>query len=106
MKEVEKLLKKIINDFNDPEAFYSYGFEAISTAEKQDYRAMIKFSKDGIKPLVFGANSEADLIAQIKHFDKSDDPKNVNISFHQAQIEIQKQILNFHETQLREYDNT
>lgn len=105
MQQVERLLKKIIKDFNDPDAYWTYGFEKLSTSKKGDYRAMIKFSKDSVKPLVFGANTEDALIAQIKHFDQSDDPRDINVSFHHSQIEIQKEIMTFHEQQLRKYEN-
>lgn len=104
MPEVERLLKQIIKDFNDKDAQFMYGYENISTG-KPDYKALIKFSKDGVKPLVFGANKEKDLIKQIKDFIESDEPKDINISYHKAQIEIQEAILNHHRKMVADYED-
>lgn len=104
MGEVEKLLKKIIKKTGDDQAKYMFGVEYSSDTDP-DYKAMIKFSKDGVPPFLAGAGSEVELIERLKDYIKNGDIKKVAVMYCEAQILLEKKAIEFHESLIEQYEN-
>lgn len=104
MKDVEKLLKEIIKRSKDKDAIYIYGVEYSSTSDP-GFKALVRFTKEGVAPAVFAANSKQNLKKMIKKYLDGGNPKDVNILYHRGQISIEESAIRFHELLIEEYEN-
>lgn len=102
MKDVEELINKIIKKSNDKEATYLYGVEYSHNTDPA-FRCVIRFTKDGVPPVIVGTTSKKELKKTLQSVLKGSEVKDVNMRYHEAQIELQKQAMRFHEKMLRDY---
>lgn len=104
MKDVEALLLKIIEKAQDKEAKYLYGIE-YSSDSKPGYKALVRFSKGDVKPIMFAGNTKRELKKGITDYLEGKEIKPVTIMFHEAQIELEKAAIRFHERRISDYEN-
>ena len=104
MKRIEALLKKIRKQAKDKDATYLYGVE-YSSNTKPGYKAMVRFTKHGVPPVIFAADTEDKLEDSILEYLGGEDVKDINIRYHQEQIELERQAIRFHENLIKDYAN-
>lgn len=102
MKEVEKLLKKIIKKSKDKQAQYWYGVEYCGHNEP-DYRARILYSKR-LESVLFSSTSLPKLKEKIELYIKNGNAKDSVIAYCEAQIELAKNDIRFNLNLIEEYN--
>lgn len=95
MKQIKKLLNEIIKKSKDKDAVFTYGYE-FSSDSGYNYRAMIRFSKSAVEPLLAGADTLKGLEKALKGYLNGDSIKNIAIMYCEAQIEVEKKAIKFH----------
>lgn len=103
MQEVEKLLKELIKKIKDKDATYMFGVE-YSSDTVPNYKAMIKFTKQGVQPFLAGATSEIKLIEEIKGALNDESFKDIAIRYCEGQIYIEEQAIKFHKDLISDYE--
>lgn len=105
MTDVEQLIKKVTKKMKDKQAKYLYGYE-FSSDSTPSYKAMIRFSKDGVPAVVFAAKTKRELKKQITEYLMGAEAKDINIRYHEAQIELEQEAIRFHQKAMEEYEST
>lgn len=104
MKDIEDLLKEIGVKAEDNEIKYLYGVE-YSSDSNTGWKALVRFSKDGVAPVVFSETSKSNLKAALKRYISGDELKDVITMYHLGQIELEKEAIRFHEAAIKEHEN-
>lgn len=104
MKDVEELLRKIIKQANDEDASYICGVE-YSNDTDPDYKALVRFTKEGVSPVMVAAKTKRQLKKELNNYLNGDTTKDVNIRFHEAQIELEQKSIRFHRDCIHDYEH-
>lgn len=104
MKDVEDLLKQVLKKAKDKDGKYLWGIEYSSDA-KPGFKALVRFSKDGVQPIMFAGNTKRQLKKQLQDYLDGKEIKPVTVLFHEAQIELERSAIRFHERRIEDYEN-
>lgn len=102
MKDIEELLKAIIKKVKDKDASYIYGVEYSSTT-KPGFKALVRFSKRDVQPVMFAASTKRSLKKSISNYLSGDQIKHVTLMYHEAQIELEEGAIRYHENRIEEF---
>lgn len=105
MKDVEQLLRKIIEQSGDNDAQFLYGVEFSSETDDPGWKALVRFTKDGVSPVIVAAPNKAKLKKELQRYLDGDDVKDINIRYHQGQIDLELQAVRFHQNLIKEYES-
>lgn len=103
MKDVEDLIKKIIKKSKDKDATYLYGVEYANNYDPA-YRCVIRFTKEGVTPVVIGTTSKRELKKTLKSVLDGEEVKDVIIRYHEAQIQNISSGIRFHRKAIEDYE--
>ncbi len=102
MKDIEELIKKIIKKAKDKDATYLYGVEYSNNTDPA-FRCAIRFTKEGVTPVVIGTTSKRDLKKTLLSCLEGESARDINIRYHEAQIEVGEQGIRFHKNMIEDY---
>lgn len=106
MKDIAALLQKIIDKAEDKDATYLYGVEYASDIEKPGFQCLVRFTKEGVPPVLMAAKSRQGLKKQLERYLETEEAnKDVNVRYHEAKIEQEKLAITHHLRMIREYEN-
>lgn len=103
MKDVENLIKKIIKKSKDKEANYLYGVEYANDSDPA-FRCVIRFSKEGVTPVVIGTTSKRELKKTLQSILDGAEVKDVVVMYHEAQINNIGSAIRFHRKAIEDYE--
>lgn len=103
MKEVEKLVKKIVKKLGDKDARYFYGVE-YSHDSPPDYRIRIIPTKIGTQPVIIGAATENALVDQLNQFIETADHDTLAVQYCEHEIRQAEESIIFHKNVIKEYE--
>lgn len=104
MKDIEDLIKKIIKKSKDKDATYLYGVEYSNNYDPA-YRCVIRFTKEGVTPVVIGTTSKRELKKTLKSVLDGGEVKDIIIRYHEAQIQNISSGIRFHRKAIEDYEN-
>lgn len=102
-KDIEKACKRIVRVSRDGQAYYHYGVEYSSDEKKPTYKAYIGWSKEGVEPLSFSAQTVTKLLEEMDEFTKDTPHSYIAVKWHQANIKQLERLAASHKDMILQY---